>query len=601
MTNEENNNNEQKQTKKNNLLIIISVLLLIIIAIGAFLIYNKYHESLNKAQKSEETESKEPENPNKYSLTLYNCESDHYIISDTKSEDCHSELYKVPTETKTAKLVDYDNDEKDIVLIQDNGLKIYNHNTDKIEKIDLEHKYKNYELNVSDDRNSVIGIILNEEKEENDYTYSYYNLQTKQELYKGEYQSLYSVSENYLEGEKTNDTTTTFDLLSTKEENTLKSLNSEDYIYYYEVITSLGNYLIINYTDGIGSAGNEYVIYISQSKSQFKAITNKLQDKQYSISNDGKLYVQYKSSINVFNPQGTILNTYNIVGDVLYLYNKFYLTINNNKLYLIKYGEEEPVELLDWDDKKVFHSALSHYYSKDVLNENNEVDKKAGYYFIIANDSEMNNDGENPITGVEIYYNYETGEITKSPIDEVPGYEKPILYLYPEKETKVEVTFANKDSLTTTYPKYKDKWEVTAKPNGDLYDKDGKYYYGLYWEEDLNHLVSFDTGFYVTKDNAISFLEEKLTTIGLNDRERNEFIMYWLPILEKNEQSLVYFELTEERDSYNKLNITPQPDSLLRVAIHVKKVNQKVNIKEQKLPTFKRNGFVAVEWGGIVY
>ena len=77
--------------------------------------------------------------------------------------------------------------------------------------------------------------------------------------------------------------------------------------------------------------------------------------------------------------------------------------------------------------------------------------------------------------------------------------------------------------------------------------------------------------------------------------------MYWLPILEKNEKNLVYFELTEERDNFNKLIINPVPDSILRLAIHVKKVNEKVNIKEEILPTFERVGFTAVEWGGVLY
>ena len=66
-------------------------------------------------------------------------------------------------------------------------------------------------------------------------------------------------------------------------------------------------------------------------------------------------------------------------------------------------------------------------------------------------------------------------------------------------------------------------------------------------------------------------------------------------------KNLVYFELTNERQVYNRLNIAPTPDSLLRVAIHVKKVNNRINIKEQKLSTFKRNGFVAVELGGVVH
>lgn len=178
---------------------------------------------------------------------------------------------------------------------------------------------------------------------------------------------------------------------------------------------------------------------------------------------------------------------------------------------------------------------------------------------------------------------------------------KPVLYLYPEKETNVEVSFAKPELLTTTYPKFNNAWNVLVKPNGDMYDKNGKYYYALYWEETAMKNCDFTEGFYVEKDDAISFLEEKLNIIGLNDKERNEFIMYWLPILEKNNKSLVYFELTNEKQKTNELIIKPAPDSLLRVTMHVKKVNDKMEIKEQKLETFNRTGFVAVEWGGVIY
>lgn len=178
---------------------------------------------------------------------------------------------------------------------------------------------------------------------------------------------------------------------------------------------------------------------------------------------------------------------------------------------------------------------------------------------------------------------------------------KPILYLYPTKETNINVTIAKSDAIISSYPKYINNWNVTASPNGDLFDKDGKFYYALYWDETNYAKVNFDKGFYVSKDNAINFLEEKLSIIGLNDRERNEFIMYWLPILEKNENSLVYFELTDERQSNNELVISPKPDSLLRVNIHVKKVNGEKSISEQKLPSFNRTGFSAIEWGGTIH
>lgn len=179
--------------------------------------------------------------------------------------------------------------------------------------------------------------------------------------------------------------------------------------------------------------------------------------------------------------------------------------------------------------------------------------------------------------------------------------DKPILYLYPTTKTNVKVKLAKDKNIITSYPKYNNGWNVIAYPNGDLYDENNGYYYALYWDEVNENKVSFNEGFYVSKDNAITFLEEKLEIIGLNPKERNEFIMYWLPKLEANQHNLIYFELTEERETNNKLIIEPKPDSLLRINMHIKKVNEKINIKEQKLTPFNRIGFVAVEWGGTIY
>lgn len=180
---------------------------------------------------------------------------------------------------------------------------------------------------------------------------------------------------------------------------------------------------------------------------------------------------------------------------------------------------------------------------------------------------------------------------------------KPILYLYPKKDkTKITVTFDKPELLDISYPVYKDKWSVTANKNGVLTDKKGNTYYGLYWEETKHTDVDFSKGYYVTKENAISFLEEKLKYIGLNERERNEFIIYWLPILTKNEKSVVHFELTEERQKTNAIKITPKPDSLLRVSMHVKKVDKDPgNLEMQHMKHFNRKGFAVVEWGGVIH
>lgn len=223
--------------------------------------------------------------------------------------------------------------------------------------------------------------------------------------------------------------------------------------------------------------------------------------------------------------------------------------------------------------------------------EDNEISKKAYIVLEKSNDNKC----------VEYYYDFNSDQVTLLELGDCGGYAKPIIYLYPKKKTNVKITFEKPSLLTTTYPKYTTSWEVLATPNGSLYDDSGKYYYGLYYEEVRNHTVEFNYGFYVEGDKAIDFLEEKLAIIGLNERESNEFIMYWLPIMEKNKHNLVYFELTDERDYYSKINISPKPDSILRMAMHLKKVDGYVKIKEQKLPTFERNGFTVVEWGGVSY
>lgn len=178
---------------------------------------------------------------------------------------------------------------------------------------------------------------------------------------------------------------------------------------------------------------------------------------------------------------------------------------------------------------------------------------------------------------------------------------KPILYLYPEKETNLSVKYVRSDLLTTTYPKYEDDWNVTASPDGTLTDKNDRKYYALYWEGIDKYKPDYSEGFYVEKAEVAAFLEEKLQKIGLNYKEQNEFIMYWLPKFEENEKSIVYFSLTDELNEREPLEFSTKPDSLLRIRMYIKKVNEKPsNLTEQPLPTFERKGFTAVEWGGTI-
>ena len=178
---------------------------------------------------------------------------------------------------------------------------------------------------------------------------------------------------------------------------------------------------------------------------------------------------------------------------------------------------------------------------------------------------------------------------------------KPVIYLYPVEPTDVTVKYVNEANLLTTYPKYDGGWRVRADARGTLTDENGRQYYALFYDEARTYSVDFSTGFYVTAEGAIPFLEEKLALLGLNEREADEFIMFWLPVLERNGQSVVYFEQTVEREAECPLDVSPAPDSVLRVVIHVKKVDAPVDIEPETLVPFERRGFTIVEWGGTTY
>ncbi|MBO4866468.1 MAG: BspA family leucine-rich repeat surface protein [Ruminococcus sp.] len=177
---------------------------------------------------------------------------------------------------------------------------------------------------------------------------------------------------------------------------------------------------------------------------------------------------------------------------------------------------------------------------------------------------------------------------------------KPVIYLYPEKETDVhvEVELTEAD-LSTTYPKYNNGWDVVAKPDGSLVNKaDGTHHRYLFWDA-VNCRTEFDLskGFCVAGSDTENFLKEKLSYMGLTEDEMNEFIVYWLPKMEHNKYNLISFQSDKYTDSA-KLNITPAPDSMLRVFMTYASLEEAVDIEPQELSTFERSGFTVVEWGG---
>ena len=179
-----------------------------------------------------------------------------------------------------------------------------------------------------------------------------------------------------------------------------------------------------------------------------------------------------------------------------------------------------------------------------------------------------------------------------------PVGEKPVIYLYPESSQKIEVKLDCKGELTCTYPEYKDGWDVTAHPDGTLVDHAaGKEYSYLFWEGTLDTEYDFSKGYVIAGKDTAEFLETKLAELGLSRREANEFIVYWLPRMQDNTYNLITFQKERYTDSA-KLEIVPEPDSVLRVFMAFKALDEEIEIEEPVIEPFERNGFTVVEWGG---
>lgn len=182
-----------------------------------------------------------------------------------------------------------------------------------------------------------------------------------------------------------------------------------------------------------------------------------------------------------------------------------------------------------------------------------------------------------------------------------PSIYKPIIYLYPENETNVSVNLGNNKNITCSYPLYKNAgWQVKANKDGELVDLEtGRNLYALYYEsKPVTEFKVQTEGFIIKGIDIIKFLEEKLSILGLTEREAEEFIIYWLPILQENEYNYIRFASTEEIDNNMPLNIEPNPDTIIRVCMTYKGLQEPIEVKDQELVTPVRKGFTVVECGG---
>ncbi len=187
----------------------------------------------------------------------------------------------------------------------------------------------------------------------------------------------------------------------------------------------------------------------------------------------------------------------------------------------------------------------------------------------------------------------------------IPAVEcgKPVIYLYPTHDMNVNVKVAPKGGFSFTEPNYDAKtgWNVFTTTQSVITDlRDNKTYPYLFWEGRGGLYQTPEKGWSVARDDVPNFINQKLTTFGLNKKEIADFSEFWLPKMKNAPYYFITFMGNQTMNDIAPLNITPRPDTTIRVLMDYKELQTPIDVTGFSIRTPERKGFTVVEWGGVL-
>jgi hypothetical protein len=182
--------------------------------------------------------------------------------------------------------------------------------------------------------------------------------------------------------------------------------------------------------------------------------------------------------------------------------------------------------------------------------------------------------------------------------------DKPVVYLYPTKPTRVNVAVQTSGSVVVSDPHYPvGGWQnVLADPDGNLHYQ-GHAYSELFYETSVTSFEKPVVGITIPVPQLAERLTILLDRLGLVGSEKQEFLEYWVPRLRALKTPYIYFSILSpsSKSAIDALDITPKPDTLIDFIAYFKPISTPDTTSVLQLPQPpKRSGFTAVEWGGVI-
>ncbi len=181
---------------------------------------------------------------------------------------------------------------------------------------------------------------------------------------------------------------------------------------------------------------------------------------------------------------------------------------------------------------------------------------------------------------------------------------KPVIYLYPVKDTLVDVNVTVPGKIVVSDPFYGNGWfGVLAHPNGSL-EYRSKAYKELYYESGVDTVRKPTSGIILETKQLKPMLTLITSQLGLMPSEQQEFLDYWVPKLEAVNSPYILFSIIDpiEKDRIDHVSISPKPDTWIEFLAYFKPLAAPTQITPLSLPSSipTRSGFTAVEWGGTI-
>lgn len=413
----ENIKPEQPSAPKSNKKGIIIALIIVIIAvsIGGVILGNQLLED-NKENK-EDIENKDDEDNNEYNYFLDVYRGDFDIICEETDVDCE-QVAKIPVKNKESvalEIYSIRENKKDVtkhILYADGeDLKLYNNTTGKIKDLDLKNNYNSYQIQPTCDYKDVVGIALGKAVTEEQEKYTYYDINTGKLLLEEKYPTMFTICGDYLEvstytnqpdDSEEKHQVSLYNIKQGKNILTEKGLPTymrfdveviNDKMYIYKITGDTGEGL--------------YTVY----NNEYKVIVNEKYESKWGFTEDNNIYIVDKNRVVKINYKGEVISTSKEYSTILYADSKFTVYHDNKNVYITD-DNKFSLKLIEWKNDYSYEPMVSGYFDEYKCQDNI---KPAGYYFIFYY-------GQDDETGIELYFNQTTKELTKKDIESVSEY-----------------------------------------------------------------------------------------------------------------------------------------------------------------------------------